>query len=1051
MSVAAPSRMTRSRYGDRATPACSLQRLDDIFCRQAVERSLTRLSRRRMPTRFWFVATLIAASPILQIEALVASASLQAQVKVVPARRYTVDDGLAVNRVLTLAQDRAGFMWAGTERGLQRFDGYTFRRYDSLDPLSPRALSSPIQGFVVDRRGRFIIAAPHESQPGVCCAFFVADSAARRVTRLPIVASLWYVDSSGVIWAFGDDTLRRISTLHRLDLDKISQPPALIGQDSTWRPTSALLVSRGIVWMGLRGDTAASVVRFDPKTGDTRRFVVTGVTLPHSLLEDDAGRVWLSCEDGFAVLDPGSTHFRSVELFRGMRPTNLVTDGHGGFFVATDFWLARIDRTGAVAERWQSPEVFGVGTLPGRLAVDREGGVWLATITGGLVRLDLRRPVFEHRSSRSIPRLALANDFIMGLLERPDSSLWIGTFRGGLYHVSSDWNEITAYRHDPRDPRSLASDEIWDIEEDGRGNVWVATTGGICTPTQANREFRCLRPPGERGTVVSEMTRDDGGKLWLSAPPLGVFPFDPTMEQFGAVVPKLQQLNVAATALLYDSGYLWMGYGGVFRVRVANGRVLGTLEEISSPTQHRAVYQIYRGRRGLWVASEEGLSRISGDSSHPALTQVDVPELRGTTVFSITEDGEGRLWLGTAHGLVEYSPDNGAARRYGRADGFMSGELNRRMALRRRNGDLVFGGIQGLTQFKPARVTGTERSAPVMLTHWHKVTSSGSRDERIDGAQVLRVEPSDRAFTIEFAALSYAPSLGRRYRYRMDALNSDWIETADHLATYSSPGPGHYTFRVETAAGSQGPWSPATTVAIDVIPPFWGTTWFRALVALSAFALLWAAHRLRLRQALATERVRLQISRDLHDEIGAGLSGIALLSDSIGLAPAISDRERSQLRRIGDSAREMVADLRDIVWAIDPESDRLEDVVARMKDVTADLLREVDVTFRSTPTPEFTQRITMAERRDLLLLFKELLHNIARHAGANTVRIDLAARPGQLELVVVDDGQGFDPNVARAGTGLKSIRDRAERLGGSFEIASERGHGTTARVVVRRT
>jgi signal transduction histidine kinase/ligand-binding sensor domain-containing protein len=997
-----------------------------------------------MLLRSLVVASVVASAPALNTEQGARPGTpARPGITVVPARRYTVDDGLAANRVLTLAQDRAGFMWVGTDRGLQRFDGYSFRRYDALNPSSPRELSSPILGLIIDQRGRFIIATPQESLPGSCCGFFVMDSAARRVTRLPATGGVSYLDTDGVLWVASG-----LTTVMRLDVNEATATPVRVTQEPSGPPVSAILVSHGIVWLGLHGDTAATILRFDLKTGKSHSFLATGVTLPHSLIEDDGGRVWLSAEDGLAVLEPGSARFRSLAVFRGMRPTNLVPDGQGGFYVATDYWLARLDRSGSISERWHSPDVFGVGTLPVRLAVDREGGVWLATITGGLIRLDLRRPVFEYRSSRSIPPLNIASDFIMGLSERPDSSLWVGTIRGGLYHVSRDWSRVTAYRHDPRDPGSLASDEIWDIEEDARGNVWVATTGGICT--LAGRGFQCFRPPGQRGNGISEMTRDDGGILWLAASPLSVFTFDPTTRQFGTPIPKFLRSTVPATGLAYDSGYLWIGLGGLYRVRVSNGRMLGPVEEISSPAKHRAVYQIHRDRRGLlWIASEEGLFHV--DSSRGSSTPVEVPKLPGATVFSIAEDGTGRLWLGTAHGLVEYSPENGATRRYGRADGFLSGELNRHMAIRRRNGDILFGGIQGLTQFSPAHITGPDRSPPAVLTHWRKVTSNGSSDARIDGAQVLRVEPTDRAFTIEFAALSFAPTLGRRYRYRLDALNSEWVETADHLATYSSPRPGHYTFRVETAAGSGGAWSPAAVVAIDVIPPFWATTWFRSLVVLGAFGLLWAAHRLRLRQALATERVRLQISRDLHDEIGAGLSGIALLSDSIGHAPAIGERERSQLRRIGDSAREMVADLRDIVWAIDPEGDRLEDVVARMKDVTADLLREVDVTFRSTPTPEFTHRITMSERRDLVLLFKELLHNIARHARASTVRIDLAARQGQLELVVADDGQGFDPHVVRTGTGLKSIRDRAERLGGSFEIASERGRGTTARVVIRRT
>ena len=993
---------------------------------------------RLIPVRF-----LLATAPLVPVAVTsVMPASLRAQEALVQARRFTVDDGLDENRVVALVQDRSGFVWTGTRRGLQRFDGYSFTSYAALDRSAPRELSSSIYGLLIDSVGRLLIAAARPDTPNAdCCAFFLADSLSRRVARLPITGRVWTLDADRRLWVVDDGALKWM----RVDGDTVHT----VAQRDAWKQATAITVVAGRVWLGISRDTA-TVTRFDPTSGESRSFPAASVKFPHDLRVDAAGRVWLSAQDGFELLDPGANRFRALVGFANARATNVIADGTGGYFVATDYWLARMDSAGTVTERWSSPDVFGVGVLPTRLASDQEGGVWMGSLTGGLIRLDPRKPPFDYRSSRSIPAIRLANDFTTAVLERADGTLWVGTFRGGAYRISPDWSVVRAFRHDPRDQTSLAADEVWDIEEDSRGNVWVATTGAICRHT--GDAFRCARPDHARSVGVTDIARDASGWLWLAIPPLGIASFDPVTERFGtrllpSVVPSLPPPIVT---LYHDSTYLWIGMGDIFRVRVANGQAVGPVERVRAfDSPERALYHFHRDRRGtFWIGSDAGLHRLP-DESTGSLNPIDLPELRGTTVFSISEDSTGLLWLGTGHGLVRFSPEQMTARRYGRSDGFRSGELNRRAALRRRTGDMLFGGVEGLTQFDPALVAGPRASAAVVLTRWRKVTANGAVDDRIDGLTALRVEPHDRAFTIEFSALSFAPDLGRRYRYRIDGLNSDWVETTDHLATYSTPRPGHYVFRVQTAAGADGEWSvPGTAVALDVIPPFWATSWFRAMLGLAVMALLWMAHGLRLRQAVATERVRLQISRDLHDEIGAGLSSIALLSDSVSAAGRMTERDRSKLQRISESARGMVTDLRDIVWAIDPEGDRLEDVLGRMRDVASDLLRDMDVTFRSPPASQLADKVTMSARRDLLLLFKELLHNIAKHSRASSVQIELEARPGRLQLVVSDDGVGFDQNDVRSGTGLKSLRQRAERLGGDFQISSERGHGTKARLTV---
>jgi signal transduction histidine kinase len=453
----------------------------------------------------------------------------------------------------------------------------------------------------------------------------------------------------------------------------------------------------------------------------------------------------------------------------------------------------------------------------------------------------------------------------------------------------------------------------------------------------------------------------------------------------------------------------------------------------------------------MWRGTEAGLQVF--DSSGGKFVPVDVSEIGHTTVFSIAEDAGGRLWLGTARGLVFYSPSSGLARQYGRREGFLSGELNRRAALRRRDGELVFGGVDGVTQFDPREATAPRDAAPVVLTHWRKFSSSGVLDFPIDGARQLRLEPNEHAFTIEFAALSFSRNADRRFRYQLEGAHSGWIETTEPVATFSRPRDGHYVLRVQTTVGADDNWTDrGLAVPLDVIPAFWNTRWFELAVALAIAALLISAHRLRVRRAVALDQLRLRISRDLHDDIGARLSSIALMSDALRTHPdASAVAEHAHLSKIGATARGMVADLRDIIWAIDPDRDRLDDVVTRMKDIAMGLLPGVRLTFRVSPSEHLSTRIGMAERRELLLAYKEILHNIAKHARASAVVIELAADGHQLSLIVADDGVGVGLAENGNGTGLKSLRERAARLGGTIEVRSAPDSGTVVELRVKTT
>lgn len=943
------------------------------------------------------------------------------QVVVRHVQRLTAEDGLGENNLRTVVRDGSGFIWVVTRRGiLLRYDGRTFVDFQDLVR----------DAGDVAHDVRFAITA----DSGVLWVF--TGTSAFRLSRehdierrIPLdgIVNAAAVDGRKRLWYIDQGVLKWVDTSGPDSVPKTVPVPALEGSIALAARSSRYL------WVAARTNRGTTVFRIDPGSGSRNVVPHPDIGLLTGIHEDAHGYVWLSGVNGLAIFGPGMESFRALPEFRSHRTTPVVPDESGSLFVATDDWLARVDSSG-VMEYFTSIDAFGRSALLNGLTTDNEGGVWLATTTTGLLRLQTSGPAFAFLSNAAKPPFPVATNFITALREGADGSLWLGTMRGGAYRITAGRRDVKRIPVWTASASNVAYD-VWDFEDDSAGNLWMATSDGICRLVAS--AFRCHAVA--EGVVDIERTPD--GWFWLAAPQSGVISFDPHRERFGTVVkPHAESGLIVSLHSEADSGYLWLGTGEVIlRIRVAGGAAVDTMVAFPSTLKgDDLVYQFYRDRRGeLLAGTGGGLLRRTFASGQTRFEAAKGLESLRSPIFSIVEDSSGRIWLGSALGLLQYSPATGAARRYGKRDNFLSGELNRRAAIRLRNGHLAFGGVEGLTEFNPDVVAGSRTAGPLVFTRWSRMTPDGPMGGPITGTPAMRVAPGDRSFTIEFAELSYAPTPGRRFRYRLEGLSTDWVETTEHAATYAAPPAGRYEFRVQSAAGGDDAWpTPGIAMTIEVAPPFWNTTWFRLSAVLLTALLVVMAHRWKVKQAVLTERLRLRISRDLHDEIGAGLSSIALLSDKA--------TEPGHLQRIGESARNMVADLRDIVWAIDPEADRGRDVEGRMRDVAATLLRDIKVTWDLHADG---RHIGMETRRDLLRLYKEILHNVAKHARATEATISLRMSHDSLELTVSDNGAGFVPNGAHRGTGLKSLRERAARLGGELYLESTPGSGTTVRFV----
>jgi signal transduction histidine kinase len=363
-------------------------------------------------------------------------------------------------------------------------------------------------------------------------------------------------------------------------------------------------------------------------------------------------------------------------------------------------------------------------------------------------------------------------------------------------------------------------------------------------------------------------------------------------------------------------------------------------------------------------------------------------------------------------------------------------------ALRARDGRLWFGTVRGASGIDPRRDRPDATPPRVALD------GMGLYDGTLRAPAALAGErfPHDRNyFRFSFAGIQIRAPEKVRFRYRMSAIDRDWVESDLGRVQYTALPPGTYEFAV-TAGNEWGAWSEPETVRFSIAPPFWRTWWFLLLMVLVVGGGVAAIVTFRVRQLLALERLRSRIAADLHDDIGSGLTEIAMLGETVRSRLG-GESAPAELGALTHTARRLTTSMSDIVWLVNPRTDSLPDLVRRLVDTYRPLFQGAGMEFRVEGLDTVADlRLSMEARQNLLLAAKEMLHNALRHAEAGTVVLRVGRTPGGRELAVEDNGRGFDRSVPSSGNGLVNLERRARAVGGRLDLASS-PRGTRMRIV----
>ncbi|MGZ4988182.1 MAG: triple tyrosine motif-containing protein, partial [Limisphaerales bacterium] len=507
-----------------------------------------------------------------------------------------------------------------------------------------------------------------------------------------------------------------------------------------------------------------------------------------------------------------------------------------------------------------------------------------------------------------------------------------------------------------------------------------------------------------------------------------------------------------------DAGDIWAGDWEGSLTRFHNGH----WEVMKQASGHGdSIRCLVASDDGVWAGtSNGGLIRYRNGKTIRLSMDQGLPDF---CIQQLVFDNRGRIWGGTSHELfqipigevnkfAEGKRQKVDAITYGRSDGLPDvsfASLCDPKTCRGADGQLWFATASGALHFQPAAL---HESAPPMAF---------VDETLLDGkpASTLMLEhlrPNTAHLEFRFTAPCLTAPERVRFRYQLVGVDSDWVDSATaRKVIYASIPPGAHTFRV-MASSPEGVWNPkSASVTVVVHPFFWQMDWFIALSAAGiAGGIVWLVRRAtvrrlrlrldQLRQQQAIDRERARIAQDIHDELGANLTSIGLLAD-------LGKRHKSDvgavihdLGQISETARESVAAMDAIVWALNPRNDSLDNFANYIAQFTRDFFRPTQLRTRlNLPTNLPDRPMTTEMRHQLFLLVKESFNNIVRHAEATEVNVELGCENGHLRLVIADDGKGMDKQAALAGQdGLMNLRDRIGRMGGTIEITNNNGHGT---------
>ncbi|MFC2104704.1 two-component regulator propeller domain-containing protein, partial [Bacteroidota bacterium] len=776
---------------------------------------------------------------------------VQAQINDVKFEHYTVDDGLSQSNIYCVFQDSEGYLWFGTQAGLNKFDGYSFKKHYH-NPLDVSSLSNGwIYSITEDASGNIWLA----TRSGLnkftkkICEFTRFSSQAGNSNS--IYSNLVYgvnrydkyivINTPPVLSLMNTETEEIIHYVNNLDINK---------QAGSLYALQVITDRQNNIWMA----TPIGLAKFSMQEkkfenyfhshDDTTSLSDNGII---TIYEDNQGDIWIGTVEGLHKYNTKENNFIRFEIKLKDNPVlSIIQDNSGSFWIGTygdGLYKIILDK-----DKRKIVQVFNYSNNPNdenslsddrifSLYLDKSNILWIGTSLG-INKLDMKPKKFRlYKKTEAENSVNLIGNSIASVYKDKNNTLWIGNWGNGLNILIRKTGEVVHFSPDLHGKQKIVDGYVHVIFKDSKENVWISTRKGIQIFNKSDSSFTDLSDflkinglPEFQDVRINRIFEDSQNNIWIGSAN-GLFKIDQQNKKVDAYFAG-NSSNSISDNLVYDitedkNGALWVATNNGLNYYNPSSITFSQYfhnPNIKNSISNNGIQGLLMDSDGdLWIGTTSGLNLMK-DGTSEFIYYSKKDGLPDEHIYDIIEDNSGKIWLSTNRGLAVLNKKTNKIESYDNEDGLQSLEFNNGASFKAEDGELFFGGLSGLNSFYPDSMPVNEFIPPIVLTSFEKSGKEGKVKKTVQDGDTLEVSYKDYEFVIEFAALDYTSTKKNQYTYRMKGLSDNWIKLGNrNFVAFSKLPPDKYTLSVR-GSNNDGIWNmEGASITIIIKPPWWRT------------------------------------------------------------------------------------------------------------------------------------------------------------------------------------------------------------------------------------
>ena len=811
--------------------------------------------------------------------------------------RIGTKEGLSDPNVVCIMQGSRGFMWVGTENGLNRYDGHQFKKFYSDTANSGSVSSNFIKNIIEDSKGNIWIA----TSGGGFNKFDREKNSFKQYVHQPDNPNSISVneiskiaeDRTGKLWIATNDGVNLFDpeTNHFIRFSHNINDSTTISDNNA---TDVLADKQGDIWFGTQN---GGLNRFVSKDSTFIRYqadsrnngAISGNSIT-TIFEDSSNRLWIGTTgEGLNLFDRETgkfRHFKKTSDVNSLSQNNIQSiaeDDNANLWIGTEngglnIFNYKLQKFSNYLNDEIDDSSLSANSVD-VLTKDNEGNMWIGLFAGGINLYNKRTDNFNHYRHNSLAG-SLSNNSVLSIYEDRNENLWIGTDGGGLNQFDQKTGQSHLYKHHPTE-NSIAGDYVLALAEDDKDNLWIGTWGsGLSKLNLKTQKFSHFKHSENNNSGLSSdniyaITITRNGKIWIGTFGGGLDLYDEQSNRFihfkyNKDDAKSLSGDEVYTILEDKTGKIWVGTSdGVINLFEPKTNSFIRFNEGYNNLTNNAVYHLLENSSGIIYACTRGHGLAYFDSSTRRFIPIESRnKFASEYIYAALEDQKGKIWVSTNKGISKYDPETKTIKNYSVEDGLQGDVFKPHSAFKAKSGMLYFGGVNGYNSFLPEQILEKQYNPPIVLINFQLLRKSikiaqnendpSPLKQDISETKSIRLPYNQSVITFEFAALDYSSPDQKVYAYMLEGFDSDWnIVGNKNSATYMNLNHGEYIFKVKSQNRS-GEWSTGTrTLNLTIVPPFWLTWWFKILSFIFIAGSLISLYRYRV-SSINRERVKLE-------------------------------------------------------------------------------------------------------------------------------------------------------------------------------------------------